>query len=254
VARSYSQRDLKLLWGANAKCAFPDCRAPLVAPATESDDAQVVGKIAHIVGHSDDGPRGDPDFPPSEREKPDNVLLLCGNHHDLVDVQPNTYTVDDLRRWKADHAAWAERALSEAVVALTFKELEQVSAALVSTPPGPPSDLTPPTPPAEKMSHNDLTHEIATYYQIGQLRFADIETFISDTSAWDPTFGARLKAGFQERYAELREKGLRGDDLYVALVNWASGGSADLPRQAAGVAIVSYLFHVCDIFDPVPQT
>jgi hypothetical protein len=90
---------------------------------------------------------------------------------------------------------------------------------------------------------------------MGQLRFFDIEDFISATSSFDPDFGDRLKAGFNEQYQSLRDRGMNGDDLYIALAEWASGGvDAPMPRAAAGVAVLSYLFHVCDVFEREPVT
>jgi len=254
MGRAYKEKDLKILWGAHAICAHPDCRERLVVPATADDEAKVIGKISHIVAHSDNGPRGDPAFPKEDREKPENLILLCGTHHDKVDVQPNTYTSEELRRWRRDHEEWVRNTLADAIVALTFDELDKVATALVASPPQIAGALVPPTPPARKMQHNDLTVEVAHYYQIGQLRFADIETFIGNAASWDVEFGNRLKAGFQAQYDALWQRGVRGDDLYVALAHWAQGGSlAPFKRQAAGVAILSYLFHVCDVFEPEPD-
>jgi hypothetical protein len=254
MGRSYSEKDLKILFGAGRMCAFPGCHQWLVVPATDSDPEQVIGKICHIVAHSDDGPRGDPEFPEADREKPDNLILLCGTHHDMIDVQPNTYSSADLRRWKMDHEHWVVTTLSDAVVALTFAELEAVAAGIVAQPPGLPDDLLLPTPPARKMRHNGLTALVAQYYVVGQLRFVDIERFIGDAGAWDPAFGERLAAGFRSQYDEFWARGLRGDDLYIALASWASGGVlAGFPRQAAGVAILSYLFHICDVFERAPD-
>jgi hypothetical protein len=251
MGRSYGDKDLKILWGAHAMCAFPGCRAWLIVPATADDPAQVIGKICHIVAHSDDGPRGDRDFPQEDREKPDNLILLCGTHHDMVDVQP--FTSDDLRRWKREHEDWVAATLSDAVVAITFNELEAVAANLITHPPAGSADLTLPTPPARKMRHNALTAAVAQYYTVGQLRFVDIERFIADASGWDSDFGDRLRAGFRAQYDLFWDRGQRGDDLYVSLPDWASGGAmAGFPRQAAGVAILSYLFHVCDVFEPAP--
>lgn len=254
MGRAYSDKDLKILWGAHAMCAFPGCRAWLIVPATAQDQAQVIGKICHIVAHSDAGPRGDPSFPEEDREAPENLILLCGTHHDTVDVQPNTFTSDDLRRWKREHEAWVAATLSDAVVAITFTELEAVASNLIAQPPADASDLTLPTPPGRKMAHNSLTAAVAQYYTVGQLRFVDIEQFIADSASWDPDFGERLRAGFRAQYDVLWDRGRRGDDLYIALADWASGGAlAGFPRRAAGVAILSYLFHVCDVFEPEPS-
>lgn len=92
--RSYFDKDLKLLWGlAAARCACKKCRVECVAEGTAKDRAAIFGKIAHIVAHSDTGPRADPSYPKKLRDKYENLILLCGNHHDIVDVQENTYTV-----------------------------------------------------------------------------------------------------------------------------------------------------------------
>lgn len=253
MGRSYGDKDLKILWGAHAICAFPGCTTRLVQPATESDPQVVIGIICHIVAHSDDGPRGDASFPKERREDPDNLILLCGAHHDLVDGQPNSYTIEDLKRWKRDHEAWVEATLSDAVIALTFDELDQIASGLISRPPGPEGSLLPPTPPQRKMRHNQLSPLVAQYYQQGQLRFGDIERYIADAHEWNAEFSDRLVAGFQEQYDRLWNRGLRGDDLYIGLADWAAGGAlATFPRTAAGVAILSYLFHTCDVFEREP--
>ncbi|MBS1677917.1 MAG: HNH endonuclease [Actinobacteria bacterium] len=254
MGRNYSQADIKVLWGAAAICSHPNCNKKLVAQATEEDEARSIGKICHIVASSDDGPRGDPDFPTEKRDDPENLILLCGTHHDEIDVQPNTYSIETLRKWKADHERWVDDTLSDAVVALTFAELERVAKALVANPPASTGTLALPTPPARKMRHNGLTAAVASNFQIGQLRFHDVERFIGDQAGWDVDFGERLKAGFAERYDALWERGLRGDDLYIALAEWAGGGPrASLERRAAGAAILSYLFHICDVFEPEPD-
>src|SRR5205823_51678 len=118
-----------------------------------------------------------------------NLILLCGTHHDTVDVLPNDYTVADLRQWKQDHEEWVRNTLSDAVVAVTFKELDQICDALVATVPTPVADITPPTAPAEKMRVNSLTVAIAHYYQLGQLRFFDVESFLASAAAYDPDYG-----------------------------------------------------------------
>lgn len=254
MGRSYTDKDLKILWGAHAICAHPTCNAKLILPATATDKEAVIGKICHIVAHSNVGPRGDPSFPASKREDPENLILLCGTHHDMIDVQPNSFTIADLKGWKHDHEEWVEATLSDAVIALTFDELDQVAASLMSQPPGNELPIEPPTPPQRKMRHNELTPHVAQWYRVGQLRFADIESYIAEAHAWNDQFSERLIAGFQEHYDVLWNRGMRGDDLYIGLAEWASGGAlASFPREAAGVAILSYLFHTCDVFEREPD-
>ncbi len=128
MPRNYLESDLKILWGqAGGRCAFPGCRRELIEDQTTMDPKRVIGKIAHIVADSDVGPRADPEMTDHDRRRESNLILLCGTHHDIVDVQPNTYTIDDLRSWKAEHLAWVRSRLATAVAALNFAELQRLS-------------------------------------------------------------------------------------------------------------------------------
>ena len=80
--------------------------------ATESDDASLVGDVAHIVAEKADGPRGNSSLTLGQRNRFANLLLLCKIHHKLVDDQPATYTVSKLHEIKAAHEAWVRRSLT----------------------------------------------------------------------------------------------------------------------------------------------
>lgn len=91
-----------LVWGrAGTLCS--KCRRPLVKSATEADDAALVGECAHMVAEQDSGPRGDASVPVEQRNRYDNLLLLCGSCHKEVDDQPNTFTLGALQAMKAVH-------------------------------------------------------------------------------------------------------------------------------------------------------
>lgn len=103
----------KLLWGRSGnRCAFQVCRNELIADETETDDESVIGDEAHIVARKEDGPRGDNPLPLEERDKYDNLILLCRIHHKLIDDQPNFYTVDMLTAWKKSHELWVKESLN----------------------------------------------------------------------------------------------------------------------------------------------
>lgn len=103
----------KLLQRSGNVCAFPDCRVLLTAEGTADDPVVVLGEIAHIVGESRGGPRGDSPLTPEERNSYPNLILLCNQHHQLIDSEGAlaTYTVERLTAMKQDHEAWVERAL-----------------------------------------------------------------------------------------------------------------------------------------------
>jgi hypothetical protein len=94
----YKDKDLKLLWGsACGICSFEGCNEELIV------SGDTIGDIAHIVANSEDWSRGDPKFPREKIDSYENLILLCPNHHRLVDIKESIYTVDVLRNMKAKH-------------------------------------------------------------------------------------------------------------------------------------------------------
>lgn len=109
---SISLKTHKLLWGYSGnKCAFEDCRNDLIADETESDDESIIGDEAHIVARSEDGPRGKSKLSEEERDKYDNLILLCRKHHKIIDDQFNFYTVEKLNKIKKEHESWVKASL-----------------------------------------------------------------------------------------------------------------------------------------------
>lgn len=106
-----SIRTHKLLWGASGNtCA--KCKAVVVQKATSVDGPSIVGEEAHIVSKEALGPRYDDPLAMDERDEVENLLILCNRCHKIVDDQVNTYTVDALRRIKADHEGWVRNLLN----------------------------------------------------------------------------------------------------------------------------------------------
>jgi hypothetical protein len=106
ATRRYSEKTIKVLFGSSGnQCAYPGCTNPIVAPETEQSDAAVVAYICHIYAAADNGPRGKPYLTEEERNAPDNLILLCGHHHPIVDKQHETYPANVLKSWKKDHEA-----------------------------------------------------------------------------------------------------------------------------------------------------
>ncbi|MCF8337924.1 MAG: HNH endonuclease [Bacteroidales bacterium] len=102
----------KLLWGRSGnKCAFEECRNDLIADETETDDESIIGEEAHIVAKKEDGPRGKSMIPIEERDRYDNLILLCRKHHKIIDDQPIHYTVERLKKFKKEHEAWIQKSL-----------------------------------------------------------------------------------------------------------------------------------------------
>jgi hypothetical protein len=220
-----------------------------VVPSTNLDKDAIIGKNAHIVAHSQKGPRADPNYPIESIDSYENLILLCANHHDLVDAQDNTFTVDDLRQWKKNHELWVRTTLAREMPAVGFPELDVVARAILQMPSEPNLTFLL-TEPKEKMKKNNLTGNILQYVQLGSSKANEVEKFIQHAAILDSQFPERLKAGFVEKYSYLQGEGLDGDVLFESLHEFASGGSRDFLRQAAGLAVLVYLFEKCEVFEP----
>ena len=86
---------MKRLFGMSRnRCAMPDCRSPLII-----GDA-VVGEICHIRARRKGGPRFDASLTAEQRDEFQNLILLCGTCHKLVDASPDEYTAEWLQAVK----------------------------------------------------------------------------------------------------------------------------------------------------------
>lgn len=101
-ARQYTQsttRQLDLLSG--NQCAHPNCSRQLLA----EDHQSIIGKICHIEAASKNGPRYNPNMSDDERRSYDNLILLCDEHHTIIDNRKSEhkYPVSLLKQWKQEH-------------------------------------------------------------------------------------------------------------------------------------------------------
>ena len=259
MGRSYTDRDLKLLFGRSGMfCAFPKCRALLIEPRTNVDDEVVIGQIAHIVAHADAGPRADAGFPATDRDRYPNLILLCPNHHALVDAQDSTYTVEQMRNWKADLETWVEERLTEGMREIHFAELEVVCSALTSGLLPLASSALTAVPPPEKMAHNELTVLTSRRMTIGLMQAPQVADYLQEMATRvDAGFPQRLRKGFVTEYERLREEGMRGDALFLAIEIFAfeaavspdTSGDERFVIRSAALAVLCHLFEVCDVFE-----
>lgn len=105
-------KTLKTLWGrAASRCSM--CKMELVMSATESDDESLVGEACHIIADKVEGPRGESPLPADQRNKYENLVLLCNVHHKQVDDQVGAFPIERLHEIKAAHETWVRTQLSK---------------------------------------------------------------------------------------------------------------------------------------------
>ena len=102
AASGPSITDYKRLFARSGnRCAFPKCPASIVHEDT------LLGEVAHIKGLNVGSARHDRTQTPEERNAYSNLILLCPNHHTIIDDDEVSYTVERLHSIKTTHEALA---------------------------------------------------------------------------------------------------------------------------------------------------
>lgn len=94
---------LRLWIAAGGRCQYPGCNAPLYR-----DDLTLAemnrSNVAHIIADSPGGPRGDATLSDQLAADFSNLMLMCYDHHHLIDHEGlDDHPVDALRAMKAEH-------------------------------------------------------------------------------------------------------------------------------------------------------
>lgn len=229
------------------RCAMPACRRELVVDGSGNDDPSIIGILAHIKGENAGSARYNSGMSDDDRNSHKNLLLVCANCHKQIDDQPQTYTAEKLYEIKKEHEDWIRKSTESEVINVTFAELNVVTKYLVSGQ-YKPSDSFQVISPPDKIKKNGLSGEVGALIRMGTIQANQVTDYID--KAPDIDFGERLKQGFVKEYERLKNAdGLKGDDLFMALLDFASGGSNDFKEKAAGLAVLVYLFEKCEVFE-----
>jgi len=241
-------KDWKILCSKSGnRCAIPTCHKELVVNNTENNHNSLIGVGAHIKGENHGSARYDSSMTDNQRNCYDNMIFLCGNCHKVIDDQPNIYTIEKLREIKFKHEKWIVESTKKEVINVTFAELSVVTKYLVS---GQfvPSDSYTIIPPREKINKNELSATTEQLITMGLTQVRQVSHFIDNCP--NVEFGEHLKQGFVSEYEKLiKAEGLKGDDLFNALLNFASSESNDFRNRAAGLSVLVYLFEKCEVFE-----
>ena len=79
-------------------CAFPGCSSPIIESA-----GTVIGEICHIQAKNNGGPRYNASLSTKECNAFEKLILLCRNHHKIIDAQPEMYNTNTLIELKSTH-------------------------------------------------------------------------------------------------------------------------------------------------------
>jgi len=250
VSRKYPPADVKILYGlAAARCAFSHCRQELVLEETAKDKTKQIGEIAHIIAHSEGGPRFDPSYPKENLDSYENWVLLCPTCHNIVDSQEGKYDVQFLRALKLDHEKWVQDALSDAMPQVSFAELE-VAIRGIAQQSVPQVVEFSVIPLNEKIAKNQLSDASRKQLVMGLMQSKGVKQYLKEMERLDAGFIDRLIAGFKSKYMDLsRGEELNSDAIFETLLSFASSNASDFLTRAAGLALLSHLFETCEVFE-----
>lgn len=99
-----SEKTAQKVWAdAGARCMFHGCSKDLSEIPLWTKTARV-GYLAHIVASDPAGPRGNQADSHRLADCPDNIMLMCDEHHRLIDsFAPQYYTADVLNEMRQSH-------------------------------------------------------------------------------------------------------------------------------------------------------
>jgi hypothetical protein len=81
ASKGPSERTIKRLFALSGnRCAFPRCQTALIQGDT------VVGQVCHIKAANPGGSRYDAQQTNAERHSFENLILMCGTHHTVIDA------------------------------------------------------------------------------------------------------------------------------------------------------------------------
>jgi len=102
-----------LLWARSAgRCEFDGCNRSLWRDGLTQVEMNFAD-VAHIIGDSSHGPRGDIVLSKEYCSDYSNIMLMCLDHHRMIDYITDTYSDEALREMKQNHEIRVE--LSTAV-------------------------------------------------------------------------------------------------------------------------------------------
>ena len=94
----------QLVARAAGRCEFRGCNKPLYEDELTKQKG-TFSNYAHIIPYEENGPRGEESKSnrPEDIHSIDNLMLLCWEHHKMVDDNPASYPVSTLHEFKREH-------------------------------------------------------------------------------------------------------------------------------------------------------
>ena len=182
---------------------------------------------------------------------PTSYQLLDQLRQDHPDIRIKVWKETELQELVAAFPLHAQQALfgyapsKTGVETLILEDLKPVVDALQRTDTVPGQEpLTPPS--VDKLTRNSLSEDAAGLLKIGRRKEALVEIWFSKSP--NAELGERIAEAFRRRYAKLKDSDRSPDGVFTHLQQYAGMGG-EPAQQSAALAVLSYFFERCDIFE-----
>lgn len=244
--KNIETKDQKIIWGQSAgMCAI--CKTRLIVTASK-DSLEPIGEMAHIEGEKPKSKRYNPEQTDKERKSHKNLILLCPNDHTIIDRDDDEYTVQKLIKIKNEHILFVVNSIRAELPNLTFAELQVIVSFLVSPNASYDSnDSLNHITPKDKIDKNGLSPENANLITMGMSRVKQVKDYLNTNP--DVSFSERLRSRLADYYNKLKKSQLDSNIIFSDMLCYMSEESSDFKKKAAALAVLTYFFETCDIFE-----
>ena len=180
-----------------------------------------------------------------------SIKLLDRLRQNHPNVKIEVWTEPSLQNLAADLPLHAQQTLfgyapsKTGVETLMLEDIKPVVDALQRMDPVPGEEpLTPPS--VDKLARNSLSEDAAGLLSLGRRKEAMVEVWFNKSP--NAELGERVAEAFRRRYAELKANERSSDGIFTHLQQYA-GGDGEPAQQCAALAVLSYFFERCDIFE-----
>lgn len=223
-------------------------------------DVKPIGECAHIEGEHGGDPqtntppsaRYNPAMTDQERNSYPNLIYLCPDCHTEIDKIPEgerDFPVHVLQKLKKDHEETVKKAIVDAFPEVGFDELSIITSWVSSISSAKPTMDFSLLDVEAKMKRNELSNDNLVIMKTGLSIACEIKEFIAIISKTDITFPEKLRDGFLQYYYKFRHEGARGDELFESMCLVSQQGFKTQKQKTAGLAVLTYLFEACEVFE-----
>ncbi len=86
--RRPTQATIRELYATAFRCGKPDCGKPLYAMNNDTGEFVLNSNVSHICARGENGPRWDPEMTEEENRSPSNLIPMCFDHANEIDLVP----------------------------------------------------------------------------------------------------------------------------------------------------------------------